>query len=358
MFGVLREPVIAACNDEIIYRNAAASQTVALSTLPLPSIVPAFVTDNAEGSFLAELDIVDTRYMVSGTVLEDGVTVFVFRDDTNAEAAQASSVIASSTLAIRDPLSILKHASEFVLPQLEKTGDPKTIEYVAMMHRGIFGIMRALNRLDAFVYLQGEQPQLDRARQSHFDLVRVCREIAQTVTQVLDLDKDRIEFSSKLRTRMVFGERMLVERMVLCMLGNALIFTPEEASITVTVRETSRNAIIVVSDNGNGISDAARQDVWARYGQRRELDDAQRGSGFGLSVVQAITKMHGGGTMIETKPGGGTSVIASLRLSEDQAEALVREDELKYATAQGMTEIFTELAELIPPRKLSAKYLD
>jgi signal transduction histidine kinase len=327
-----------------------------LSALPLSAIIPDFVTENVRGSFLAETELADTRYMVSGTVLSDDIFILVFTAVNDDSLPQNADVIASSSMALREPLSVLKHASDIILPMAEKSQDAKTRDYAAMMYRGIFGIMRALNRLDAFIHLAGGDAAPSRGGTSHFDLIRVGRELARTVSQTLDLEPGRLTFSSALRTKMVVGERQLVERMILCLISNALTFTTSETVIDIDIKETDGRAVITVSDDGGGISDDARQNVWARYGQWREFDDTRRGGGFGLTVVQSIAKLHGGGTLIESRPGEGTRVIVFID-AESKPES-VSDEAVQYSTVLGMTEIFTELVALIPADKFSMKYLD
>jgi len=355
LFGVLREPVIVARNGSIIYRNPAALRTAELADAPLSAIVPQFIADNASSAFLTETELGAVRYRVSGSELEAGVSAFVLAPDNDTEPVRHTDVIASSTLAIREPLAILKHASEFILPAVEGLQDPKLTEYASLMYSGIFSVMRALNRLDAFVHLRSGANSLPRGS-THFDLVRAGADLVDTVCMMLELPTERLRFASRLRAKTIVGERQLIERMLLCLVNNALVHTADDAQITVSVRETEEHAVIVVTDNGCGIAEDVRDDVWTRYGNWRELDDTRRGVGFGFTVVQSIAKMHGGGTLIESRPGEGTSVIVSI--DAGLRTVGVSDEIVPYGTVMSMTEIFTELVDLIPSRKFSQKYLD
>lgn len=355
LFGVLREPVIIAQNGEIIYRNPAALRVTELASLPLSAIVPRYVADSASSSFLTETELGAVRYRVSGSELEEGVMALVLAPENDTEPTQHTDVIASSTLAIREPLAVLKHASEFILPAVEGLQDPRMTEYASLMYSGVFSVMRALNRLDAFVQLRSGTNALPRGS-THFDLVRACSELVDTVCIMLELNSERLRFTSRLRVKTIIGERQLIERMLLCLINNALVHTADDAQIVVSVRETEEHAVIVVTDNGCGIDEAVRDDVWTRYGSWRELDDTQRGVGFGFTVVQSIAKMHGGGTLIESRAGEGTSVIVSIDAGVRSPG--VSDEIVPYGTVVSMTEVFTELVDLIPPRKFAAKYLD
>ncbi|MDR2615028.1 MAG: sensor histidine kinase, partial [Oscillospiraceae bacterium] len=139
-------------------------------------------------------------------------------------------------------------------------------------------------------------------------------------------------------------------------IGNAFLFTPEGTSVRISLSRAGGKLLISVTDDGGGLSDGARRDVWARYGAGPGRY-VTGGAGLGLSVVQSIARMHGGGALLESRPGIGTSVIVYLPAQEPRAEPRDA-DASYYVPAGSMEEILTELAELVPAEKLSLRYLD
>ena len=108
------------------------------------------------------------------------------------------------------------------------------------------------------------------------------------------------------------------------LLANVRAHTPTSASATVRLEAVPGGVLLEVTDNGPGMSeqDAARAfDRFHRadhgaagHGQPRAADSgppddlAGRGSGLGLSIVQAIAAAHGGRATLESAPGQGTRV--------------------------------------------------
>ena len=238
----------------------------------------------------------------------------------------------------------------------EQHGDERISEYAVMMQRGIFSIIRALNRLDAVLFLSGDAPA--GAERTNIDLVQLVGELIDTTTQLLELEDGRLRMVTEVGEAGVLGDKRLIERMLLCLIGNALIFSQDDTKIKITIKMPDDKALISVSDNGDGISDASRFDVWSRYGAWRELDDTKRGAGFGLSVVQAIARMHGGGALIESQPGSGTTVIVSLAAAPDENIVPVFNTPQGYSSVNDIREIFMELANIIPKKKFNTKYMD
>ena len=90
----------------------------------------------------------------------------------------------------------------------------------------------------------------------------------------------------------VDGSRQLLAQALANLLDNAIKFTPDGGHIHVLLRGSSTAPEVVVEDNGPGIPADKREIV---LGRRVRLDEARKfpGSGLGLSLVAAVTKLHG-----------------------------------------------------------------
>jgi signal transduction histidine kinase len=90
----------------------------------------------------------------------------------------------------------------------------------------------------------------------------------------------------------VQGSRQLLAQALANLLDNAIKFTPDGGRIRVLLRGPSAEPEVVIEDNGPGIPADKREIV---LGRRVRLDEARKfpGSGLGLSLVAAVTKLHG-----------------------------------------------------------------
>jgi signal transduction histidine kinase len=90
----------------------------------------------------------------------------------------------------------------------------------------------------------------------------------------------------------VEGSRQLLAQALANLLDNAIKFTPDGGRIRVLLRGPSAEPEVVIEDNGPGIPADKREIV---LGRRVRLDEARKfpGSGLGLSLVAAVTKLHG-----------------------------------------------------------------
>ncbi len=111
------------------------------------------------------------------------------------------------------------------------------------------------------------------------------------------------------------GDRDLLAQAVVNLLDNALKFTPEGGTVTLSARLGDDFAEIEVADDGPGMPEADR----LRAGERFFRADAARttpGSGLGLSLVRAVAALHRGEVLLrDTHPGAAApGLTVALRL--------------------------------------------
>jgi signal transduction histidine kinase len=114
-----------------------------------------------------------------------------------------------------------------------------------------------------------------------------------------------------------YGDRAMIQQAIANLVDNAVKFSP--AGGTVRLAASVAGAIhIEVSDQGAGIPETERAKATERF-YRGETARNTPGSGLGLSLVLAVTQLHGGGLRLEDN-NPGLRAIMTLPLP-DEAEA-------------------------------------
>ena len=81
--------------------------------------------------------------------------------------------------------------------------------------------------------------------------------------------------------------------MVVNLLDNAIKFTPEGGTITLSTAMSKELCTVTVADNGVGVSPEDAPRVFERFFTADRAHTAGKGTGLGLSICQRILEMHG-----------------------------------------------------------------
>jgi signal transduction histidine kinase len=105
------------------------------------------------------------------------------------------------------------------------------------------------------------------------------------------------------------------------LIDNALKYTPQDGVIEVTLRRRADGrAEIAVTDNGPGINDSEKSKVVERF-YRGDASRGTPGVGLGLSLAQAVAKLHGSSLELADRA-PGLKVVLSMASSEEPSAAI------------------------------------
>ncbi len=105
------------------------------------------------------------------------------------------------------------------------------------------------------------------------------------------------------------GDPRRLEQVVVNVLANAQMHTPEGTRISISGRVTGGEVSLSVGDNGPGIPQGELEAVFRRF---HHLGSARGGSGLGLAIARGLVELHGGRIWAESRPGAGVTFHISL----------------------------------------------
>jgi hypothetical protein len=158
---------------------------------------------------------------------------------------------------------------------------------------------------------------LDRLRRGVLEPQRRLVDVgalARTVVEEAQLDPGRIEVVAPPVVAAVDGSK--VERILENLVANAVKHTGPGTRIWVTVRSEEGGVLILVEDEGTGVRDDLKGEVFEPFRQGDEVRPHAPGAGIGLSLVALFAELHGGRAWVEDRPGGGASFRVFLPADE------------------------------------------
>ncbi|MFE0250137.1 DUF4118 domain-containing protein [Streptomyces sp. NPDC059010] len=182
--------------------------------------------------------------------------------------------------------------------------------------------------------LEGIEEGADRLDHLVGNLLDMSRLQTGTVTPLIrgiDLDEvvpmalggvpeDSVELDIPETLPMVAVDPGLLERSVANLVENAVKYSRDDSTVLVAASAIADRVEVRVVDRGPGVPDEAKERIFAPF---QRYGDAPRGAGvgLGLAVARGFAEAMGGTLNAEDTPGGGLTMVLTLRASAAAAPA-------------------------------------
>jgi PAS domain S-box-containing protein len=154
--------------------------------------------------------------------------------------------------------------------------------------------------------------EFSRLQTGKLKLNLAATSLDKELVEVLDSYRPRAS-ASGIKLELQNGETLPVieadvhklRRVFTNLLDNALKFSKEEGTITVTIEETATEIIVKVEDEGIGIPSDELPYIFDAF-HRGSGTEEKRGFGLGLAGVKTIVEAHGGCVRVDSEEGKGS----------------------------------------------------
>ena len=127
-------------------------------------------------------------------------------------------------------------------------------------------------------------------------------------------------------------DRLRLNQVLLNLIGNAIKFTPEGGSVSLSVKQKgpAENHVasydLIVEDTGIGMSPEFLKHVFEPFErEKNSMVSGIQGSGLGLAICRNIVNMMDGSITVESELGKGSKFTISLSLGVEEATAFEKE---------------------------------
>lgn len=119
------------------------------------------------------------------------------------------------------------------------------------------------------------------------------------------------------------GSDILIYRMLYNLVENAIKYNRENGSVTVSAIKEKNKVILKISDTGNGIDEAFREQIFEPFfrvdkSRSRELG----GVGLGLAMVREVVRVHDGTIEVYANKHSGTTFEVKMGIGADFEKAV------------------------------------
>lgn len=259
-------------------------------------------------SAMADAGKLDEEHLLPETEVPEELAPFV--GSINQLLLRQQSLLAQQRRFIADAAHELRSPLAALSLQAQNVARAGTMENVqARLVPLSAGIARA-HRLTEQLLDLARQQQTSQAGQQDVDVLAVAREVIaellpQAEAKATDLG---LEAGAPLNMK---GDRLALRLLLRNAVDNAIRYSPAGSEVTVKVFSENGLAALDVIDNGPGIPEADRENLFAAF--TRLAGSGQSGSGLGLAIAGDAAARLGGRIGFHDRADGQAGVVFSFR---------------------------------------------
>ena len=193
---------------------------------------------------------------------------------------------------LRNPLNVILGYSELLLRMPEIEGSTRLIKMGEALRRNAQSQSQLINDLLDLSRLQRGKISLNLETVSLAAIIDSAVETVRTDAAAKDIE---IRLQTGDQLLLVEGDRLRLQQIAWNVLNNAVKFTPAGGRIEIGLRSDGDEAVLLITDTGQGIDASFLPHVFEMF---RQADGSNRrrhgGLGIGLALVRQLVQLHGG----------------------------------------------------------------
>jgi len=221
-----------------------------------------------------------------------------------------SDMISLMSHELRTPLTSINGFSELLA--IDEKIPTESREFVQIIANES---QRMARMIDTFLSVT----QLERADKQEvvhvaLRLDEVVREVIATMHPIAKKKRIRMVDQASANIPPVAADKSLITQVVMKLLDNAVRYSPERTTVTVSTVLEAETVRVIVEDRGYGVPADSINRIWekfyrvARDGQEKD----EESTGLGLAFVKEVVEQHGGSVSVESEVGKGSKFSFAL----------------------------------------------
>ncbi|MDD2648096.1 MAG: ATP-binding protein [Eubacteriales bacterium] len=219
-----------------------------------------------------------------------------------------SQFVSNASHELKTPLATMKILLENMIYEPNMPPEMR-LEFMQDMNKEIDRLNAIISDLLTLVKIDSKHMELNR---ENLSLASLTDEIVRSLKPMAEKQGHTLIYEAS-NPCPVYGDPVKLRQVVYNLVDNAIKYTPNGGHISVSLIKSGRDAVLTVTDDGQGIPEEDQKHIFERF---YRVDKARSretgGTGLGLSIVSQIVRLHGGTIRVESKPNSGSSFIVEL----------------------------------------------
>jgi signal transduction histidine kinase len=221
-----------------------------------------------------------------------------------------SDMISLMSHELRTPLTSINGFAELL--SADETIPAQAREFVSIIANESQRMSRMINTFLSVTQLQRKDKQ--EVLKIPLRLDEVVRETIASLQPVAKKKRIRLLEQPAHRIPPVAADKSLITQAVKNLVNNAIKYSPERTTVTVSTALEAEAVRVCVEDRGFGIPAEAKERVWDKFYRvvREGQEKDEESTGLGLSFVREVVEQHGGRVELDSEEGRGSKFSFTL----------------------------------------------
>jgi PAS domain S-box-containing protein len=271
--------------------------------------------DEYEGelNFEAKSQILNLRISLLRERQDEPIGIALFVKDLTATKEYEklkSDMISLMSHELRTPLTSINGFAELLTADEHIPAQAR--EFVSIIANESQRMSRMINTFLSVTQLQRKDKQ--EVLKIPLRLDEVVRETINSLQPVAKKKRIRLIEQPAHRIPPVAADKSLITQAVKNLLNNAIKYSPERTTVTVSTALEAESVRVCVEDRGFGIPAESKERVWDKFYRvvREGQEKDEESTGLGLSFVREVVEQHGGRVDLDSEEGRGSKFSFTL----------------------------------------------
>ncbi|THB68387.1 MAG: sensor histidine kinase, partial [Spirochaetaceae bacterium] len=211
---------------------------------------------------------------------------------------------------LRNPVASICSLSDFLLHNGIKSLSNDQVDLLSMIKESGEFMLSLLEELLSIAKIEAGRIDLSFQTGNYSDFLLRNVKLNRILASKRNI---KIHLQAPMNIYNISFDRMKLDQVLNNLISNAVKFSPDGNSITVSVFDDGLHLITCIADNGKGISDQEIPNLFTPfYKSSEKAYSKERSTGLGLFIAKQIILAHKGKIWVDSTPGSGSAFYFSL----------------------------------------------
>lgn len=273
------------------------------------------VGNEGDEIFPYQKDLVDRLPEVVAIAL-DNALLYKRLEDANIRLKELDKLkdefVSIASHELRTPMTAIKSYLWMALNKEGQTLEPQLKNYLEIAYTSSDRLIKLVQDMLTISRMEGNRYEL---KQEQIDMLDLTKQIYDELKVTANERKINFTLQSLKESAVIYGDREKIREVIQNIVGNALKYTPDNGSITISFEKQNGMVEILVQDTGPGITKEDIPKLFQKF-NRINVDYVKEhnitSTGLGLYITSQIVSLHHGNIDVESEVGKGSTFVISI----------------------------------------------